>query len=265
MRTFRLLTADEIECRIAEIDKDGRYVSLLLYKTARTDAALLDETYTPLNWACDYRCIDGKMYCGIGIYNPERQDWVWKWNVGTESNTEAEKGQASDALKRAGFVWGIGTELYSSPRITIWPDKCDIKEYNGKRRCHDTFHVSRIEYDEKENISFLEIFNDKKGCVAFTWPGKQAPANNTKPAKEAPQDACKPQNTGTEQNQLPPAGADGYWHCEKCQKVVGRTQKSDGTYLPPKEVVSIGYKRFRKVLCADCIKDLTELKQAANV
>lgn len=166
MRTFRLLTADEIECRVSEIAKNGQFLRLLLYKTARTDAALLDETYGPMNWCNQYTEIGGKMYCGIAI-RCESGEWVWKWNVGTESNMEAEKGQASDAMKRAGFVWGIGAELYSAPDIKIPADKCNIKEYNGKFRCYDRFTVEKIAYNDKQEICGLAIKCNGKRC--FVW------------------------------------------------------------------------------------------------
>lgn len=165
MRQFKTLGADEIECRISEIDKQGRYLRLLLYKTARTDAAKLDEVYGQANWQNDYKVVDGKIYCGIGV--KRGNEWVWKWNVGTESNMEAEKGQASDGMKRAGFVWGIGTELYSAPDIRIPADKCNIKEYGGKYRCYDKFEIEKIAYDEKENISGLAIKCNGKRC--FVW------------------------------------------------------------------------------------------------
>lgn len=167
MRQFRLLNADEVECRISEIDKQGRFLRLLLYKTARTDAALLDETYGPMNWCNDYREINGKMYCGIAVRD-DKGEWVWKWNVGTESNMEAEKGQASDAMKRAGFVWGIGTELYSAPAIKISAEKCNIKEYSGKFRCYDNFDVEKIAYNEKQEISGLSIRCNGNRCFVWT-------------------------------------------------------------------------------------------------
>lgn len=177
MRMFRLLRADEIETRVAEVAKDGSWLTLLLYKTARTDASLLDEVVGPLNWANDYKVIDDKMYCSIGIRSGETGEWVWKWNVGTESNTEAEKGEASDAMKRAGFVWGIGAELYSAPRIYIRQGDAEIKEKrNGSGyTCYDRFDVSRIEYDENERIKTLEIVNAKTGKVVYTM-GKKAPS-----------------------------------------------------------------------------------------
>ena len=103
MNRFRTLRADEIECRIATVKPD-KGVSVLLYKTARTDADLLDETFGPEFWENDFKLIDGVLYGGIGIdYDKTGEGLVWKWDAGTESNTEAEKGRASDAFKRAGF------------------------------------------------------------------------------------------------------------------------------------------------------------------
>ena len=188
MRAFRTLTPREIECRIAEIGKDAKYLKLLLYKTARTDAALLDETYGPDKWSCDYKVVDGKLFCGIGIKFGE--EWIWRWNVGTESNMEAEKGQASDALKRAGFVWGIGTELYSSPEITLFSGKFKATESGGKYRCYDKFEVTDIAYDQNEDIKHLEIINASTGALVFTWDGGISAASKgqeqkqEKPAKE---------------------------------------------------------------------------------
>lgn len=195
MRNFRLLKADEIECRISQVTDKG--CGLLLYKTARTDYALLDETVGMMKWQNDYQVIDGKMYCGIAVMD-DLGNWVWKWNCGTESNTEAEKGQASDAMKRAGFAWGIGTELYSAPFIWI-PNEL-LQKRNGNK-IFDKFFVSKIEYDENQDISELQIKNDI-GTVVFTHPRTKqqktaekpsvnvsAPAPNTTPPK--------PQNTQT--------------------------------------------------------------------
>lgn len=167
MRMFQPLEAHEIECRISEISRKGDYLTLLLYKTARTDAALLDEVVGPERWANDFREVDGKIYGGIGIEFDGR--WVWKWDCGTESNTEAEKGQASDAFKRAGFKWGIGAELYTAPRIRVSSDKCAIKEVQGKWRCYDSFSVESIQYDDKQNIAKLAIWNNAQGKRAFIW------------------------------------------------------------------------------------------------
>lgn len=165
MRKFRLLKADEIECRVSQISKTGKGLQLLLYKTARTDAALLDETY-PDQWQCDFKALDGKMYGGIGI--KINNEWLWRWDCGSESNMEAEKGEASDAFKRAGFKWGIGTELYSSPFIWIKSEDCTID--NGK--CYDRFKVANIGYDANERIVTLDIDNATmhKACFHMGAP-----------------------------------------------------------------------------------------------
>lgn len=161
MNRFRLLTADEIECRISQISDKG--LSLLLYKTARTDANLLDET--GLDWQNDFKVVDGVLYGGIGIWDDDMCQWLWKWDAGTESNTEAEKGRASDAFKRAGFKWGIGRELYTAPRIWIPADKCSIEN----RRCYDVFEVALIGYTDKGEINALTIANAKTHEIVFSW------------------------------------------------------------------------------------------------
>ena len=160
MNGFRLLTADEIECRISQISDKG--LALLLYKTARTDANLLDERYGPFAWQNDFKIVDNVLYGGIGLREVDGE-WVWKWDAGTESNTEAEKGRASDAFKRAGFKWGIGRELYTAPRIWISADKCNIRD----RKCYDNFEVEKIAYNDKQEISGISILCNGKRC--FVW------------------------------------------------------------------------------------------------
>lgn len=160
---FRLLNADEIECRIAQVKTNG--ISLLLYKTARTDANLLDEQLGTFEWQNDFKVIDGVLYGGIGVRTSE--GWVWKWDAGTESNTEAEKGRASDAFKRAGFKWGIGRELYSAPFIWISSDKCKITDSNGYQKCFDKFEVTEIGYNEKREINKLVIVNSQSRVEVY--------------------------------------------------------------------------------------------------
>ena len=150
----------------------GTGLTLLLYKTARTDAALLDEKFSPFGWQNEFKEIGGKMYCAIGVRDDDEDgycQWIWKEDCGTESNMEAEKGQASDAFKRAGFKWGIGAELYSAPTIFVPKESCNIKDYQGKYRCYDKFSVEKIAYDENENISGLAIRNDTTGKRCFVW------------------------------------------------------------------------------------------------
>ena len=163
---FRDLKADEIECKVSTINEKG--LSLLLYKTARTDMQLLDETVGAYNWKCDYKEVKGNMYCGISLYDKDKKEWITKWDCGVESAFgDKEKGEASDAFKRAGFRFLIGIELYTSPFIYIPAEKCDIRPYKDKYITYDKFQVEAIEITNKE-ITGLAIKN-QKGVRVFSW------------------------------------------------------------------------------------------------
>lgn len=158
---FRDLKADEIDVRVAQVLPNG--ISLLLYKDARVDMDILDEEVTPYRWQREHKELKGNIYCGISIFDDERKQWVTKWDAGKESNTEAEKGEASDSFKRAGFNWGIGRELYTSP--FIWVNSNQITK-DDKGKIKDKFKVSRIEIKDKKIID-LEIKN-QKGIVVYS-------------------------------------------------------------------------------------------------
>lgn len=150
MKEIPLLTANDVECRIKKITNEGAV--LLLYKTARVDMRILDEVYGSMNWQRHHEVINNNLFCTISVWDSEKSQWISKQDVGTESNAEAEKGQASDAFKRAGFAWGIGRELYDSPFIWI----------SGKVSKYDRFHVTDIQYDrEKQAFTRLTICDDK--------------------------------------------------------------------------------------------------------
>lgn len=162
----RLLTPDEIECRVQQTD-DKTYATFLLYKTARTDAAILTELYGNA-WMNTYQTIDGKLYCTISVFDSSINQWISRMDVGTESNVEVEKGLASDAFKRAGFKWGIGDELYSAPNIKVQLTEGDC--YNGK--CRLKLRVSEIDYNENNKINKLTIV-DNFNRVRYTYPQQQ--------------------------------------------------------------------------------------------
>lgn len=162
---FRDLTADEIECRVGILKETG--LSLLLYKNARVDQDILDETVGPMNWQRHHERENAN--CIVSIWNDKEKMWVDKEDTGTESNTEKEKGLASDSFKRACFNWGIGRKLYSAPFIWITNTQCTIKKgANDKLAVADSFSVCHIEYDDKKIIS-LAIVNNKTGEVVFEW------------------------------------------------------------------------------------------------
>ncbi len=115
--TIRLLRADEIECRASTVSEKG--VSLLLYKDARVDQRILDETFGLFGWKRSHQCIDGNLYCTVEVYNKETREWISKQDVGKVGYAEKEKSQASDSFKRACFNWGIGRELYKIGRAHV--------------------------------------------------------------------------------------------------------------------------------------------------
>lgn len=169
MCMFRDLRADEIECRVAQAKENG--VSLLLYKDARCDQNILDETVGEFGWQRMHTRENAN--CVVSIWDERKQQWVSKEDTGTESNTEKEKGLASDSFKRACFNWGIGRELYTAPFIWIKAEDCTALRSNGQRmQCFDTFAVEKIAI-EKKRICAISIKNTKSGRRCFVWQDPQ--------------------------------------------------------------------------------------------
>ena len=171
MCKFRDLRADEIECRVQQVKENG--LALLLYKDARVDMNILDETVGAGNWQREHYECKGNLFCRVGIdlnalHEIREPRWVWKADCGTESNTEAQKGEASDSFKRACFNWGIGRELYTAPFTWINADKCNIKQVGNAFKCYDKFIVEKIIIENKQ-ITALAIWNVTKNCRAFVW------------------------------------------------------------------------------------------------
>ena len=222
MCKFRDLRADEIECRVQSVKDNG--LILLLYKDARVDMNILDETVGASNWQREHYECKGNLFCRVGICVETKKgeaifpEWVWKSDCGTESNTEAQKGEASDSFKRACFNWGIGRELYTAPFTWIGDDKCNIKTSNkGAKQCYDNFEVKSITIKDKR-ITALEIWNATKKCVAFEWTLNNAPSAPKETKKE------------------PKKEAPVTYTCEDCGKDVdanmaARTQKAFGVIL----------------------------------
>ena len=160
---FRNLTKDEIEVRV------GGGKSLLLYKTARVDANVLDETVGPFNWQKKFYQVKNTMICSVGIRDTETGEWVWKDDAGDDDYTmEKVKAEASDSFKRAGFAWGIGRSLYTAPKIKI-PDQFKDSQF---------FDVEEIEYDKNNRISKLVISTNFGKDIVFSYPRTRNAAQN---------------------------------------------------------------------------------------
>jgi len=196
--------AKNIDFRVQSINNGG-YATILAYKDARYDMKVLDDVVGAGNWQKDYKVIDGNLYCGIGIYCEDQ--WIWKWDVGTESTTEKEKGKASDAQKRAGFAWGIGRELYDFPFISVKLNANEFKAAAGGGSPRQTYELKLKEWtwDIKrgEKGEFLSLIaKDEKGIVRFN---SNPSAATTKPPAASPQPASKPSSPPEAKPTPPPA------------------------------------------------------------
>lgn len=213
----RLLRADEIECRVSTINERG--LSLLLFKDARVDQKILDETFTPFGWKRTHQIIDGNLYCTVEIWDSEKCQWISKQDVGTTSYSEKEKGQASDSFKRACFNWGVGRELYTAPFIWIGAVHATIQKKDNKFTTSDRFSVQSISYNEQREINALVIVNGK-GFKVFEM----------KPKQKNRQDTGKQQNTGGK----PDEGQEAE-RKEDPSRETGSPKKSDQELGSPKK------------------------------
>lgn len=156
------LDINDVDFRIQSISKNG-YAVILAYKNARVDMNRLDEVVGAHGWQKDYKIIDGNLFCGIAIKTDN--EWIWKWDVGVESYAEKEKGQASDAFKRAGFCWGIGRELYDYPFIMVKLNDDEFTVENNKAK--QTYNLKLKEWKwyvefENGNVSYLGAKDQNK-------------------------------------------------------------------------------------------------------
>ena len=162
-----------------------------------------------------YQEIKGNLYCGVAIYDEKKSQWTWKYDCGTESNTEKEKGEASDNFKRACVNWGIGRELYTSPNIRIF---CEIvNKQLPQEEKNRRFKVQEIGYNDKGEINKLVII-DNKGVQVY------------------------PKTTTTQQVEEKKESQHSGLKCEMCNKEI--TDK----------VANYSKQNYKKVLCMDCQK-----------
>lgn len=210
MDEIRLLQKEDVEVRVAQTTTTSGGVvkaNLLIYKNARVDMKILDELYTPMGWKRTHRLIGDRLYCLVEVWDKEKKEWVGKEDVGTESNTEAEKGQASDSFKRACFNWGIGRELYTAPKVSV---ELTEKEYgkgnDGRIRVWQTFEVSEIGYDTKTRTITTLTIVDRFGNVRFSMGATQT--EKTPAKKTATKPATAKKETAKDNASLLPGGAD---------------------------------------------------------
>lgn len=258
MAEIRLLKAEEIECRVGIINERG--LSLLLFKDARVDQKLLDETFTPMGWKRLHQEIGGNLYCTVSVWDEGKKQWIEKQDVGLMGNIGKEKSQASDSFKRACFNWGIGRELYTAPFIWIPADKAGIyvKDIeNGKKKycTNEQFRVASIDYTREREIRVLFI-EDSRSHIVYTYsakmPGECSGVQEQKP-KEAGQDALqgkKSEKTGLGTRQM-----------NALQKEMERTGVALETVLKRYQIVDVG--QMTQQMYKDAITGLKRSKDAS--
>lgn len=163
------LTVDQVDFRIQSISQSG-WAIILVYKDARVDMDRLDEAVGRGYWQRKHEFKNGILYCSVGLWNKEIGQWVWVEDAGTESNTEKEKGQASDAFKRACFNLGIGRELYDYPTILVQLRPEEF-EKNGQR-VKQTNKLKLKQWKWKAEFNGNKVAGlsatDEKGQVRFS-------------------------------------------------------------------------------------------------
>lgn len=186
MYNIPLLTANDVECRVQSVTDKGMAI-LLLYKDARVDMKVLDQVFGTMNWQRKHDVVNGNLFCTVSVWDKEKEQWISKQDVGTESQTEAEKGQASDSFKRACFNLGIGRELYNSPFICVQLDSSEIsKNKAGKNTTYTKFKVKSMSYDKDKEVFTDLVIVDSKGKERYSLGKKQVekPVETPTPADE---------------------------------------------------------------------------------
>ena len=180
-KVIRTLRADEIECRVGTISEKG--VSLLLYKDARCDMRILDEVFGANNWQREHLVIAGNLYCKVSVWDSSKKQWIFKMDVGTKSNSESEKGEASDSFKRACVSLGIGRELYTAPFIWVSASDVNITKKQDRFITYDKFSIQSITYSDNREITGLVIIN-QQGKVVYRFADRSAVTTQDKAASK---------------------------------------------------------------------------------
>lgn len=164
------LEISDVDFRVQSINKGG-YATILAYKDARVDMRRLDEVLGAEYWQRDVKLVNGVVYGGVGIFNEVLNQWIWKWDAGAETYSDKEKGQSSDAFKRACFNLGIGRELYNYPVISVKLNDDEIQDKGGKKYASWNFKLKEWKWLSQftdGELTFLAA-KDNHGKMRFKW------------------------------------------------------------------------------------------------
>ena len=193
LKEFRTLRPDEILVRVERVNPQTLVGEIVLYKDARCDMRILDETVGPGRWQTEHVILNGQNYCKLSIWDDELKQWVSQMDVGVAQRFEREKSAASDALKRAAFRFGLGRELYSKPgdaRVQLLKNEVKIgSDGNTYMKDEISLYVGSISYENKQ-ITQITIV-DANGHPRYIYPAQQtkqqtAPTPAPQPGVQAP-------------------------------------------------------------------------------
>lgn len=175
---FRNLRPEDIEVRPATI-KDGK-ATLLCYIDSRSVVELMDEAVGPMDWNFELVQVGDQMVGRMGIWDEDKQTWVVKSDVGSESNIDATKGLVSSIYKRCISRWGL-QDLYTIPKIYVDDDGYGCK-----------WTVGEVSWNDKRECTHITLVN-KFGKVVYEWSKDEKPQPNPKKGykpKEEPKCNC---------------------------------------------------------------------------
>lgn len=153
---------EELEWRLAQAGMKGDkiWARALTYITSRALMDRFDNVFGPGNWQSTMQVVDGATLCGIGVKDPESDEWIWKWDGTGElaksdglSESDAKKGDFSNAFKRCAVQWGAARYLY-------WIEDSFVTVFTGK---------------QGQYRGTAKDPNDSKKKLFFTWDPPELP------------------------------------------------------------------------------------------
>lgn len=150
MKTFKEIQQElkkEIpyKWRVQSFSKHKPQATCVAYIDSRDVQDVLDKY---CNWSDKYYSVNGMLFCEITIYADGIE--YKRSDAGSESNVEAQKGQSSDAFKRAAVKFGIGRFLYSKKMVYLKADVAkksnnfpSVVDENGKKVWDITKHINQ--------------------------------------------------------------------------------------------------------------------------
>lgn len=238
MKEIPLLKPEDVELRVAQLQTTqyGTYCTLLCYKDARCDQRYLDAVFGPMNWQRSHQLINNSLFCTVEIYDADKGIWIKKQDVGSESNTEAVKGECSDSFKRACFNWGIGRELYDAPTIRVKLDDSELQVgTNGKPKTYTKFKVDSLCYNRDKHCFTEFKIVDGKGNLRFSLD-----------------EGLKIQPVETTIAKLPAKGATTSKH--DTENLLETMCADCGAIIKSQKIVAFSRAKWHRPLCFSCQK-----------